>query len=77
MTFIFFHFLLLTAHQGLEIYYFIFQSIQSIAPQTAQWGGPGPRFEPGMGDLEAGTPTRLPIDHYSLNGPSQLTLDDL
>ena len=29
----------------------------SAAPQITLWGGPGPRFEPGTGDLEAGTLT--------------------
>ena len=49
-----------TVYQGLGFYYFYyFFSITgwSAAPQTTLRGGPGPGFEPGTGDLEAGTLT--------------------
>ena len=32
----------------------------SAAPKTTLWRGPGPSFEPGMGDVEAGTLTTRP-----------------
>ena len=32
----------------------------SAAHQTALWGGPGPRFEPGTGSIEAGTQATWP-----------------
>ena len=46
------------------VYYFIFTvfTVRSAAPlrPTALWGGSGPRFEPGTGDLVAGTLTNSP-----------------
>ena len=35
-------------------------TVSSAAPQTTLWGGYGPRFEHGTGDLEAGTLTTRP-----------------
>ena len=43
------------------VHYLYSITVQSAAPQTALWGGPGLRFEAGTGDLEAWTvTTRLP-----------------
>ena len=42
-------------------------TVRSAAPQTAQLGGPGPRFAPGTDDPEAGTrPPHLIRHHNSL-----------
>ena len=50
-------FLFVTAHRDLVFYYFIYTvfTARSAAPQNALWGGSGPRFEPRMGNPEAGT----------------------
>ena len=42
------------------IHYLYSITVRSAAPQTSLWGGPRPRFEPGKGDLEAGTLTARP-----------------
>ena len=39
-------------------------TVRSAAPQTSLRGGPGPRFEPETGDLEAGTVTTRPLHHH-------------
>ena len=53
-----------TAHRGLWFIFYYCYSITvcvwSAAPQTTLWGGPGPRFEPGTGCLEAETLTTRP-----------------
>ena len=33
------------------LYSTYYSTMRSAAPQTTLWGGPGPRFEPGTGDL--------------------------
>ena len=45
------------SQQGIVFHYLIFTILtaRAAAPQTALWGGPRPRFEPGTGDLEAET----------------------
>ena len=50
-----------TAHQGLVFYFLIFTllTVQSAAPQTALWGGPGPKLEPRKRQ------ENLPIDHHT------------
>ena len=50
-----------TAHQGLIFYFFIFTllTVQSAAPQTALWGGPGPKLEPHKRQ------ENLPVDHHT------------
>ena len=46
-----------------EILYYLYSiTVWSAAPQTTLWGGPEPRFEPGLGGPEAGT---LPLDHHT------------
>ena len=47
---------------GVLLYYLYSITVWSAAPQTTLWGGPGPRFEPGLGGPEAGT---LPLDHHT------------
>ena len=34
------------------LHYLYSIKVRYAAPQTTLWGGPGPRFEPGTGDLE-------------------------
>ena len=41
-----------TEAQGFNAYSI---TVRPAAPQTTLWGSPGPRLEPGTGDLEAGT----------------------
>ena len=43
----------------------------SAAPQTTLWGGPKPRFEPGTGDVEAGTLTTRPPHLLETTTPHQ------
>ena len=50
------------AHQRL-VFNTGFFTVRSAAPQTALWEGPGRRFEPWMGSLEAGTQTTRPPHH--------------
>ena len=51
-----------SAHLGVEFYILFVQYYSVICrpSQTTLWGGPGPRFEPGTGDLEARTLTTRP-----------------
>ena len=50
-----------TAHLGLGVLLYLYSiTVRSAAPQTTLWGGPGPRIEPGTGDLEARTLTNRP-----------------
>ena len=56
--------------QCIHIWYFIQYFLYSItvwsaAPQTTPWGGPRPRFESRMDDLEAETLTTRPLDHHT------------
>ena len=56
---------LLTAHQGLVFYLYLYLyntvcTALCAAPQTTLWGGPGTRFEPGTGGIVAGTLTNRP-----------------
>ena len=46
-------------------YYFICTVFteQSAAPQTALWGGPGPRFKPGTDCVDEGTLASRPPHH--------------
>ena len=55
----FFSFFRFTAHRGLGFLIHYLYSI-TVWSQTTLWWGPGPRFESGTGDLEAGTLTTRP-----------------
>ena len=52
----------------LSFFYSTVLAVWSAAPQTALWGGSGPRFELWMGGLEAGTtrPSYPLLDHHPL-----------
>ena len=62
MFYFFFFFLQAKGFNTLLIQYYSVICHPSKA-QTTLWVGPGPRFEPGMGNLEAGTLTT--IDHHN------------
>ena len=50
-----------TAHLGLGLILYLYSiTVGSAAPQATLWGGLGPRFKLGTGDLEARTLTTRP-----------------
>ena len=50
-----------TAHIGLGLILYLYSiTVGSAAPQATLWGGLGPRFKLGTGDLEARTLTTRP-----------------
>ena len=62
----YFFFSRVSAHLGVGFYtlFVPYYSVICHPSQSTLWGGPGPRFEPGTGDLEARTLSTRPQPPY-------------